>query len=204
MRKIIFMIVCLCLSTVEGMSQVNDLTGQQLEEFRNRTLKVIKLFERNISRLGSKNVDSSIKPRIQRTTLELFIESGEPYIDFDGLPNKGVKMQVSSATRGTVVSRLLKSYLNNLENLRYAKVEITSADACKVSRFYKIDDGLYEAVATISQKFIGYNENGKPIYDDITDKSIKVRLQLKVIDGEDFWDVVLGDISVIKTERVKR
>lgn len=201
MCRSVFIIICLCLSTMSSWAQVNDLAEQQLKEFQDRTLKLIKLFEKNISRLGSKNVDASIKPRIQRTTLQLFIEAGEPYIDFDGLPNTGVKMQVSSVRNGSCTERLLKKYLNNLENLRYAKVEITSADACTISKFYKIKNGLYEAVATIAQKFIGYDESGRPLYVDITHKSIKVRLQRVVIDGETYWDAILGDISVIRTQR---
>lgn len=202
MHRLIFAIICLLLFTTTSQAQVNDLTVEQLTEFQDRTVKLIKLFEKNISRLGSKSVPDSNKPRIQRTTLELFIEAGEPYIDFDSLPNTGVKMQVSSLRNGGYTTDLLKKYLNNLENLRYAQVEVTSADACTISNFYKIKDGLYEAVATIAQKFVGYNENGKPVYKDITHKSIKIQLQRLEIDGEEFWDIVLGDIAVIRTQRV--
>jgi len=201
MNKYLFIIACFFLSAMGGLAQTNDLTGEQLKEFQGRTLQLIKLFEKNISRLGSKNVKASLKPRIQRTTLQLFIQAGEPYIDFSGMPNTGVKMQVSNVRNGACVERLLKTYLSNLQKLRYARVEITSAETCKISNFYKIDDGLYEAVATIAQKFVGYNEAGIPVYIDLTHKSIKVQLRRVTLDGEAHWDAVLGDIDVLETRR---
>ena len=95
----------------------------------------------------------------------------------------------------------LKQYLENLESLRYVKVEIKKAQTCVISNLYKVGD-RYEGTVSIFQYFTGERADGH-IYRDRTQKDIKVYVS-KVNDGVlgEFWDLKLGDINVVETVKI--
>ena len=82
--------------------------------------------------------------------------------------------------------------------LSYSEVQITQADVCYVSDFYKVRDGLYKAAVTIKQKFVGMRD-GKVIYEDITEKTINVYLQQEITSVGSQYVILLGDSEVLDT-----
>jgi hypothetical protein len=80
-------------------------------------------------------------------------------------------------------------------------VEIQWYEIGYVSQLRQDPDGRYYGTVTISQRFKGISD-GKPVYEDITTKHIQVvleRLELDKDKKEHYWDVRLGDISVVET-----
>ncbi len=112
-------------------------------------------------------------------------------------------VEVSSKYRPDKSKFPIRTYLNRIRMLNYQKVTIDAASFTYVSNFKLGPDGNYYGIAKFRQLFVGYREN-RPIYRDITTKSIAVVLKpyQKSIDGQsqEFWDVFLGDISVINIE----
>lgn len=183
------------VSTVKA--QTNNLTSDELELFKEEVRHRVNRFQMYLTYISSKQNDKTTKQAYVRQTLKLFIGNGEDYNDAYGNQHPAVRMQVSSKSNNKNTWQKVKTYLNNLINLTYRKVEITWVDACRVSEFHKVRDGLYVATVTISQRFVGYRDNGN--YSDTTDKTITVYLEEEVTTVGGRYRVLFGDIEVLQT-----
>ena len=188
--------------TFTAQAQVNDLSEQDIQAFRDRIGEVIDMFQNNLSILGGKKHSAKVKAVYKKSALKLFIGEGLPYTDPEGKKRDGVKMQVSKVVKGENVTKVtpLTEYLDNLIKLPYAEVKMTKADTYRISNIYKVGDH-YEATATIFQRFEGYvGKEMRKKYVDVTQKEIKVY----IIPENDYvlgqhWSVRLGDIEVVDT-----
>jgi hypothetical protein len=133
-----------------------------------------------------------------KQALKLFMGEGNNYRDIYDNIQPAVRTQVSSKARNTKNWIQTKNYLRNLTSLSYSEVQITQADVCYVSDFYKVRDGLYKAAVTIKQKFVGMRD-GKVIYEDITEKTINVYLQQEITSVGSQYVILLGDSEVLDT-----
>ena len=202
MKKLVSILVLFLVATFSAQAQVNDLSEQDIQAFKDRVGEVIDMFQNNLSILGGKKHSLKVKTVYKKSALKLFIGEGLPYTDPDGNQRKGVQMQVSSIKNGKTTKRniALTAYLDNLINLPYAEVKLTAAETYRISNIYKVGDH-YEATATIFQKFEGYvGKEMRKKYSDVTQKNIKVY----IIPENDYvlgqhWSVRLGDIEVVDT-----
>lgn len=202
MKKILSTIMLLAV-VFTAQAQVNDLTEQDIQAFRDRIGEVIDMFQNNLSILGGKKYKDNVKKAYKKSALKLFMGEGLPFKDLDtGEEREGVKMQVSKTVRGETktTSKLLTQYLDDLVKLPYAEVKMTKADTYRISNIYKVGDH-YEATATIFQRFEGYiGKEMKKKYSDVTQKNIRVY----IVPENDYvlgqhWSVRLGDIEVVDT-----
>jgi len=111
------------------------------------------------------------------------------------------RVAVSSASGQGNDSFKIREYLNRLRLLNYDKVEIEWYEIGYVSQLRRDVDGRYYGTVTISQRFKGYNDN-QPVYEDVTTKHIQVvleQIETDKINKEKYWDIKLGDISVVET-----
>lgn len=205
MKKIFVFMLLALFTTFTGHAQINDLSEQDIQAFRDRAGEVIDMFQNNLSILGGKKHSLKVKQVYKKSALKLFIGEGQPFTDPDGNKRQGVQMQVSSYRNGKEVKHSipLTKYLNNLIKLPYADVKLTQADTYRISNIYKVGDH-YEATATIFQKFegfVGTGDNRVKRYADVTQKNIKIY----IIPENDYvlgqhWSVRLGDIEVVETK----
>ncbi len=202
--KILFIGLCITLGTNTSMwAQINDLSKEDIEAFKERAGEAINTFQKNLEIIGSKEQSQKVKAHYKKGVLKLFMGEGEPYQDANNNTIRAVSMQISSFRQNkavNVTTLTLKKYLERLVSLSYAKVEITKADTYRISNFYKVNDH-YEATATIFQTFCGYDGEGRKLYCDKTQKNIKVYITPER-DGVlgDYWSVRLGDIEVAETQ----
>jgi hypothetical protein len=115
--------------------------------------------------------------------------------------NENARVEVSSGKKQAIASYKIREYLERLKLLHYDQVEIQWYEIGYVSQLRQDPDGRYYGTVTISQRFKGISD-GKPVYEDITTKHIQVvleRLELDKDKKEHYWDVRLGDISVVET-----
>ena len=202
MKKFLSIVVLSLITTFSAQAQINDLSEQDIQAFKDRVGEVIDMFQNNLNILGGKKHSLKVKSVYKKSALKLFIGEGLPYVDPDGNKRQGVQMQVSSIRNGKVTKRniSLTSYLDNLIRLPYAEVNLTAADTYRISNIYKVGDH-YEATATIFQRFEGFvGKDKRKKYSDVTQKNIKVY----IIPENDYvlgqhWSVRLGDIEVADT-----
>lgn len=202
MKKFLSILVLSLITTFSAQAQINDLSEQDIQAFKDRVGEVIDMFQNNLNILGGKKHSLKVKSVYKKSALKLFIGEGLPYVDPDGNKRQGVQMQVSSIRNGKVTKRNipLTSYLDNLIRLPYAEVNLTAADTYRISNIYKVGDH-YEATATIFQRFEGFvGKDKRKKYSDVTQKNIKVY----IIPENDYvlgqhWSVRLGDIEVADT-----
>jgi hypothetical protein len=202
MKKFLSIVILAFITSLSAQAQVNDLSEQDIQAFKDRVGEVIDMFQNNLNILAGKKHSIKVKSVYKKSALKLFIGEGLPYTDPDGNNREGVQMQVSSVRNGKVVKRktALTTYLENLIKLPYAEVNLTQADTYRISNIYKVGDH-YEATATIFQRFEGYvGKDKRKKYSDVTQKNIKVY----IIPENDYvlgqhWSVRLGDIEVVDT-----
>lgn len=166
------------------------LSEHELEQFRAQALINVDRLSEYISVIADKQRPKTDKETAIDYALLLF--TGEDAI-----------VEVSSVSRPRPRKLKVREYLHRLMNLPYSRVEIDWAEIAYASEFEKGTDGRYYATATITQRFTGYGEDGRPAYEDTTVKQITIVLQPVVIqtllEEKKEWDVLLADISVTQT-----
>ena len=197
---IILVAVCMVVSTftLTTQAQTHNLSAEELADFKKEVGRKIDDFQNCLSILGSKGEPKEVKQIYKKTTVELFINEGKEYKDSNGNEHRGVHMQVSSLTRPTR-NLPISIYLDHLIGLPYAKVEITQAETFNLGELKKVGDH-YETVATIFQKFCGWDADGRKKYCDTTKKTIRIYL-LKEVDFYGIkWIIRFGDVDVMETK----
>lgn len=185
------------LNKVEVKNVGKELTGKELQIFKEETRKKIDQLQGQMSKIASRKESSAVKKIYKNQTLKLFLNNG-----------KRVTIEVSSITTNRIRDYEIPVYLNRLANLaQYHEVIMKRADACILSDYYEAGldangNQIYKATATIYQEFIGKDENGKIIYYDKTTKTFEITLMLvpTVLDESGYrWAALLGDIKVAGT-----
>lgn len=124
-----------------------------------------------------------------------------------GLFVKDAKIEISKINRIKKPKYLIKDYLNNLYLMSKSvdKVEIAYADITYASDWKPGADGNYYAVITYVQKYQA-TKDGQIVYGDITERKVSIILkhyQKATESGNKTdWEVFLGDIGVVETERM--
>ena len=202
-RIFFFAILFLTVFTVNAQdsNKTNDLSEIEKKEFQKFAGEQIERFQNYLEIIGKKDEEYKVKDTYQKQALRLFMGRGDPYEDIYGNLQKPVKMGVSRIRGNNKTSETnypIKTYLKRLQDLPHARVDITAANTHSISELRKVGDH-YESVATIFQRFCGYNAEGVHQYCDVTTKSIKIFLiEVEDIKGKK-WIVLLGDIEVSET-----
>ena len=206
MKKICVMLLALVVTLGAGAqsSSLEDMLKVRAAEKVGQMCDYIEF-------LASKDNDYETRKYYRDKALHLFINNGESYEE-DGVYKEGVAMEVTSVYRSKPRRRLMRDYFTGLMNLRYAAVQIQSTDVAniEVSRLHQVDENLFVCTCYFEQAFAGYNENGVPVYRDITRKKVKCYVYRELIepgvgeDGEANFEfiVVLGDVTALETRRV--
>ena len=199
MKKLILaFLIGLCGFVINPvMAQTNDLSPEELEMFQEEVKRRTNRFQMYLTFIGNKENDLTTKQSYVKQALKLFIGKGEIYKDVDGNDQPAVGMETTSKNTSKKSWQTTKRYLNRLIELPYSKIEITWVDTCRVSNFYKVRDGLYQATVTIAQRFAGYRERGS--YTDTTVKVIDVYLEEYVTSVGERYRILFGDIEAIET-----
>ena len=183
-----------------AQSEIDSNAREQVKQY---AMQRVNEFNGDLSFISSKKYENSVKDFYIREALRLFIGRGEASRDLDGNMIPAPVMEVSSINRRThakrVRSRLLKTYLNALKDLRYDEVKVTSSSAVFMSTLQKVGTGRYEAVLTYAQVFVAKND-GITVYRDVTKKSIRVHIRMVENGEQKRYDVLLGDVKVNATE----
>lgn len=187
---IFFFLAFMAVSARAQMMAEERLSPAQLEAFREEASKKTNALSNYISIIADKSIPQDIRLKSIDLAVQLFVD-------------KDRIVQVSSTNTERIKTYKIGEYLNRLRVLPYKKVEVEWYDISFVSDFKYGSDGKYYAVATIFQRFRGYNGEGRLIYEDVTQKDVEIVMEKqtkKVGDIEKSeWDVLLNQISVIET-----
>ena len=202
-------VIMLCSNHVFG--QTNDLTKDDMDQLLAQTQLKVNQFNGYISFIAKKEKYTSLQQQREvesnkkayiKEALKLFIGGGKDYVDEYGNQHPAPIMQVSRVRRNgstSVIDRKITDYLERLKNLNYSYVKVKSGDAFFCSEARQVGDNKYVATLSFRQYFIG-KKGEVTITSDITDKTVTVYIEKKVIDGRSQWTVLLGDIKVDATE----
>jgi hypothetical protein len=117
--------------------------------------------------------------------------------------NDSAVVEISSANRNTISTKLVKDYLHHLKLIQYDKIEVKWTHVQYVSDLKPGPDGRLYGTVSFEQEFKGYKD-GRLVYSDVTIKHATVILVTyqKVTEGttQRLWDVRLGDIGVVATK----
>ena len=194
-----------------NMVFAQSLSAVQEKQMRTRAAQKVGQLTGYIESIANKSESLEYRLYYKNAALKLFIGQGNAYdeIHYDNNGNKvtinreGVLMEVTSATKKTRKSYLIKKYFDNLAKLNYSKVEIMTTDIAhmSVSKLNKIGDHMYKCVCFFKQSFAGYRE-GRPVYMDITEKKVEcIIYEEETIDGMEYI-VRLGDVTAVETKPI--
>lgn len=177
--------------------------AQDSEQIKRRATEMVAQLGDYLNYMADK--DNSLKNRqyYRKKALNLFIGKGNTYT-IGGKKHPAVSMQTTSVNRRTVKTTPMGEYFTHLINLRYSDVELKTTEIgnIKVSNLKKISDDTYECTCYIDQEFIGRGSDGRPIYHDITRKSVQCYITVdQTINGEEYI-VQLGNVTATHTERL--
>ncbi|WP_421829893.1 caspase family protein [Larkinella sp.] len=170
----------------EGVVEENQLTEQQLLDFRALTEQKVNEFQRYLSVIADPEQQDNIRELAIENALLLFLNDAT--------------MQVGSSNPKTAVKTYpLAIYLRRLKNLekRYFDIDIAFYDLALVADWEKTVSG-YETTATYFQHFQAFNPKGQLLYAAKTAKQIAVDLQSRKdpFYEENRWTVLLGDVRL--------
>lgn len=209
--KVLLSVIAIMLCNCYVFGQTNDLTQEDMEQLLRQTQLKVNQFNGYIAFIAKKERYKSQQQQAEvernkdeyiKQALKLFIGGGKDYVDEYGNTCPAPIMQVSRIMRNgkvDIIDRKISDYLVRLKNLRYSYVKVTAGDAFFCSDARQVGENKYVATLSFRQYFVG--KNGEvTITSDITDKTVTVYIEKKVIDGRSMWTVLLGDIKVDATE----
>lgn len=215
MKKTLFSVLLLVLLIPAYAQTSSTLTAKQQEEIIERIKDKLKDFQYYLSIMADKTLSQQVRQNAHKANMLLFIGSCEPYEVTESTGRierrNAVQMETSSVNSNYVKRQPMKQYFVNIMNNRmYSNIIIEQADAIRVDNLRKVGEDKYEAVAHICQYFTGYGENGQPKYADKTEKAVKILISHKdnprINEGEivceNIFDIKLGDMKVLSTERI--
>ena len=169
-----------------------ELSDTDYEEFAAKAVNKAEYLNNYLSLLCNRTLDIYDKEQAKESALKLFVHDS-------------TVVQVSSLQREEIEKYTINQYLEHLTLFDYDKVELLWRNVQYVTKFRLAPDGNYYGTITVEQVFRGLKD-GKPIYEDITQKDIEIVLGnfIKEESGvtEYAWDVFLSDIGVEETRRL--
>ena len=169
-----------------------ELSEADYEEFAAKAVNKAEYLNNYLSLLCNRTLDIYDKEQAKESALKLFVHDS-------------TLVQVSSLNREEIETYTIDEYLEHLTLFDYDKVELLWRNVQYVTKFRLAPDGNYYGTITVEQVFRGLKD-GKPIYEDITQKDIEIVLGnfVKEESGitEYAWDVFLSDIGVEETRRL--
>ena len=196
LNKILMAVIAvLCLASA-GSAQAAPLN----EMLKRRAAEKVKQMNDNISFMAKKDKSLTARRYYKTKTLNLFIGKGYEYEE-NGIKKEGVMMETTSTNRASVSHKLLRTYFENLINLNYSDVQISSTEIAdiKVSDLKKINDTLYVCTCQYDQAFVGYRD-GRPVYKDITTKRITCYVEAEYTEDGTEYIILLGDVTALETK----
>lgn len=168
-----------------------------------RAAEVVAQLGDYLNYMADKNKSLKMRQYYRKKALNLFIGKGEAY-EIGGRQFPAVSMQTTSVNTKAVKTTPVSSYFEHLINLRYANVSLTTTEVgkIKVSDLKKISDDTYVCTCYIEQVFKGYSADGRPIYADITRKSVQCYITLEQTALGVEFIVRIGNITATHTERI--
>ena len=176
--------------------QENQLSKQQLHDFRQLTEQKVAEFQRYLTVIADPDQQDNIRELAIENALMLFLPDA--------------RMQVGSTK--TLRERPLREYplaiyLRRLKNLdkKYADITLTFYDLALLADWAKTTEG-YKTTATYFQCFQAFNRKGQPVYKAKTAKHMDVDLRNRKdpFYEEHRWTVLLGNVRIAETPLKKR
>lgn len=201
MKSYLKFIIILITGLFIGSELAYSQTDKDYRMMQKRAAEKVAQMNDYISFMGSKKKSVSTRKRYSERALKLFIGEGYEYEE-NGIEKEGVLMEVTSVNRKRPNHPLVRTYFNNLINLRYSDVKITSTEIAKikVSDLRQIDADTYVCTCQYDQAFVGYRD-GVPSYKDITTKRVKCYIKVEETEDGPEYIIKLGDITALHTER---
>ena len=199
-KKILLILSMTIISISVANAQITDLDKKN---FKRRVRERVALMNDYISYMVDKKKGINTRKYYKTKALPLFIQKGEAYEE-DGVKKDGVIMETTSTRRHTTNKLLIKDYFENLINLRYSNVKVTSTQIAdmKVSALKRVEDDLYVCTCQYVQYFYGYNADGMLLYGDKTTKRIKCYVKVEQVEDGIEYMIMLGDVKAMSTERL--
>lgn len=184
------------------VSNVSAQTFDQEKMIQKRAAEKVAQMNDYISFMASKKKNLENRKYYKPKALNLFMGKGYSYEE-NGVEKKGVMMEITSVNRKSVSHQLIRDYFDNLINLKYTDVQITSTEIAniKVSNLQQIDENLYVCTCQYDQAFAGYRD-GRPVYKDITTKRIKCYVKVEDTEDGEEYIIMLGDVTALSTKRL--
>ncbi len=162
------------------------LTDGEKENYRQQSLQRVEEFVAFIAIITDKGRSNDEKDKAIGLAKKLF------------LPDATI--EVTSANRVGLRQMPVGQYLNRLKLLPYTYTRIEWIQSRFVKDLAQNTNGSYYGTIAGQQTFTGLGPNGKVIYEDLTDKNVRVKLESRqtIIDGQevDKWRILLGNVSV--------
>lgn len=187
----------LCI-VISVSAQITD----QDEMIKRRAAEKVAQMNDYISFMASKKKSLDTRKYYKTKALNLFFGKGYSYEE-NGIEKDGVMMEITSVNRKSVSHKLIRIYFDNLINLKYTDVQITSTEIAniKVSNLQQIDEDLYVCTCQYDQAFVGFRD-GRPVYKDITTKRIKCYVKAEDTEDGTEYIIMLGDVTALETKRM--
>ncbi len=166
-------------------------TDEDIKKAKGQVIEKIKQLEINFSTLSKKDLSVVSWQNTIDNTVRMFIDEEQ-------------RIQISTLHRKSVTTFKIRVYCQRLRTvLPYDSASVENANIYFVTDFKPNANGQWEALTVFTQTFTGFREN-KPVYSDVTEKTIRVILDYKPLyaDGvqKGNWELLLGDIKVLSTK----
>ncbi len=168
-----------------------DCQAPTLAEIEQRTLEKARELGDLLKIIGDKNNDRHIRQNAKDMAMDLFESDTN-------------KIEVISKVSKKRETMDIRKYLNRLEGLKqYEDVQIEWKYIQVIEDVKQKEDGSYYGRLRVYQIFEGLGKDGKPMYKDITEKDIEVKLKDQQVEtgqgpGKAYFDLKFGDITVFR------
>ncbi len=196
-------ILSLLLLTLIWTSNANAQEEENQALIQRRAAEMVSQLGDYLNYMADKGKSYKTRQYYRKKALNLFIGKGNSY-EIGGRQFPAVSMQTTSVNTKAVRTTPMSTYFNNLINLKYGNVSLTTTEVgkIKVSDLKKVDNDTYMCTCYIEQVFKGYSKDGRPIYADITRKSVMCYITVEqTVTGPEYI-VQLGNITATHTERL--
>ncbi len=163
------------------------LSDEEISSYGKKGIKKVDEFVQYLNIISDKNIDPDKKDEAIDQAVKLFLADAT--------------IEVSSANLRGKRKYPVKDYLTRLKLLPYSSTNIAWNEVNYVKDLTEASDGNYYGTITGSQTFTGYGANNQDVmYSDVTQKSVKVKLQSykKTVEGQQTtnWDILLGNVGI--------
>ena len=169
------------------LPQKMGLSEEELGTYSKKGIKKVDEFVQYLNIISDKSIDPDKKDEAIEQAVKLFLADAT--------------IEVTSANRQGKRKYPVKDYLTRLKLLPYGSTNISWNEVNYVNDLTQASDGNYYGTITGSQTFTGYGANNQDVmYSDVTQKSVKVKLQSykKSVEGQQTtnWDILLGNVGI--------